>query len=81
MTDGGDHPQNPNTVGAASEAKNHNIRLFAIGLSDKAQQGLNSAKLRSIASSPPQQHFFSLTDSLLEKKILSELVGSVLSLY
>ncbi|XP_048848648.1 collagen, type XXVIII, alpha 1a isoform X1 [Brienomyrus brachyistius] len=73
MTDGGDHPQNPNTVGAASEAKNHNVRLFAIGLSDKAQQGLNSAKLRSIASHPPQHHFFSLTDSLLEKKILNEL--------
>uniref|UniRef100_A0A8C9SIJ7 VWFA domain-containing protein n=1 Tax=Scleropages formosus TaxID=113540 RepID=A0A8C9SIJ7_SCLFO len=54
MTDGVDHPRSPNAIGAAAEAKSHNIKVFAIGLSDLAREAQNSAKLRSIASSPSQ---------------------------
>ncbi|XP_036394931.1 collagen, type XXVIII, alpha 1b [Megalops cyprinoides] len=73
MTDGVDHPRNPNVIGPAAEAKSYDIKLFAIGLSDLARESPNSAKLRSIASSPHQQYVLSLTDSLLEEKLLREL--------
>ncbi|MFT7811389.1 collagen alpha-1(XXVIII) chain [Arapaima gigas] len=75
MTDGVDHPQSPDTVSTAAVMKGHGIRLFAIGLSDRAREGPNSAKLRSVASPPPLQHVLSLTDALLEKKLLKELVS------
>ncbi|KAG7469651.1 hypothetical protein MATL_G00131120 [Megalops atlanticus] len=73
MTDGVDHPRNPNIIGAAAEAKAYDIKLFAIGLSDLARESPNIAKLRSIASSPHQQYVLSLTDTLLEEKLLREL--------
>ncbi|KPP74965.1 hypothetical protein Z043_105832 [Scleropages formosus] len=79
MTDGADHPQSPNAVGAAAEMKARGVRLFAVGLSDRAREGVNSAKLRSIASSPPSQHVLSLTDASLEKKLLKELVSAAAS--
>uniref|UniRef100_A0A3P9CFA3 VWFA domain-containing protein n=1 Tax=Maylandia zebra TaxID=106582 RepID=A0A3P9CFA3_9CICH len=53
MTEGVDHPRNPDVIAAAVEAKGHGIKFFAIGLSDIAQQ--NNAKLRAIASTPAQQ--------------------------
>lgn len=82
MTDGVDHPRSPSAVTAASEAKNHNIRLFTIGLSGLPRDIPTNARLRSIASAPPQQHVLSLTDNLLEDKLFRELVsggGSELS--
>ncbi|XP_018596132.2 collagen, type XXVIII, alpha 1b [Scleropages formosus] len=75
MTDGVDHPRSPNAIGAAAEAKSHNIKVFAIGLSDLAREAQNSAKLRSIASSPSQKYVHSLTDPLLEDKLLRELIS------
>ncbi|KAJ8354492.1 hypothetical protein SKAU_G00220590 [Synaphobranchus kaupii] len=73
MTDGVDHPRSPSVTAAAAEAKSHNIKLFAIGLSNLARESQNSAKLRAIANTPSQQYVHSLTDSLLEEKLLREL--------
>ncbi|KAJ8415940.1 hypothetical protein AAFF_G00404970 [Aldrovandia affinis] len=73
MTDGADHPRNPSVIVAAAEAKGHGIKMFTIGLSDLARESQNSAKLRVVASSPPQQYVHSLTDSQLEEKLLREL--------
>ncbi|CAB1333421.1 unnamed protein product [Coregonus sp. 'balchen'] len=68
MTDGADHPRNPDVIGAAAEAKGSGVKLFSVGLSDLARQ--NSAKLRAIASTPAQQFVHSLTDPQLEEKLL-----------
>ncbi|XP_015213641.2 collagen alpha-1(XXVIII) chain [Lepisosteus oculatus] len=73
MTDGVDHPRNPDIMGAASVAKDRKIRLFTIGLTDLARESVNNAKLRSIATAPAQQYVHSLTDPLLEEKLFREL--------
>ncbi|XP_041842826.1 collagen, type XXVIII, alpha 1b [Melanotaenia boesemani] len=70
MTDGVDHPRNPDVLAAAAEAKGHGIKFFAVGLSDIAQQSQNTAKLRAIASTPAQQFVQSLQDPQLEEKLL-----------
>ncbi|XP_021450207.1 collagen alpha-1(XXVIII) chain-like [Oncorhynchus mykiss] len=73
MTDGADHPRNPDVIGAAADAKASGVKLFAVGLSDLARQSQKSAKLRAIASTPAQQFVHSLTDPQLEEKLLKEL--------
>uniref|UniRef100_UPI0037E800F0 collagen, type XXVIII, alpha 1a n=1 Tax=Semicossyphus pulcher TaxID=241346 RepID=UPI0037E800F0 len=73
LTDGTDHPRSPSAVSAAAEAKQHNIRVFTIGLSGLPREGPMGAKLRSIASAPPQQHVLSLTDSHLDDRLFNEL--------
>lgn len=78
MTDGTDHPRSPSAVTAAAEAKQHNIRVFTLRLSN--QPGEMGVKLRTIASAPPQQHVFSLTDSHLDERLFNELVSHVTSL-
>uniref|UniRef100_UPI003AAC3A58 collagen, type XXVIII, alpha 1a n=1 Tax=Centroberyx gerrardi TaxID=166262 RepID=UPI003AAC3A58 len=77
MTDGVDHPRSPSAVTAAAEAKNHNIRVFVVRLSGLPRDGPMGARLRSIASAPPQQHVFSLTDRQLDDRLFNELVGLV----
>uniref|UniRef100_A0A672S6U2 Collagen, type XXVIII, alpha 1b n=1 Tax=Sinocyclocheilus grahami TaxID=75366 RepID=A0A672S6U2_SINGR len=73
MTDGIDHPRNPDIMTAVAEAKGHNIKIFTIGLSNLAKDNVNSAKLRVVASSPAQQYFHSLTDPKLEERLLQQL--------
>jgi hypothetical protein len=74
MTDSVDHPCSPS---AAAEAKNHNICLFTIRLSDyPGRDWPTNARLRSIASTPPQQHVLSLTDNLLEDKLEHTLLST-----
>ncbi|XP_078123228.1 collagen, type XXVIII, alpha 1a [Sander vitreus] len=73
MTDGTDHPRSPSAVTAAAEAKQHNIRVFTIRLSGLPRDGPMGARLRSIASAPPQQHVLSLTDSHLDDRLFKEL--------
>ncbi|XP_050986781.1 collagen, type XXVIII, alpha 1b [Labeo rohita] len=73
MTDGVDHPRNPDIMMAVAEAKGHNIKIFTIGLSNLAKDNVNSAKLRVVASSPAQQYFHSLTDPKLEERLLQQL--------
>lgn len=79
MTDGADHPRNPDVIGAAVDAKASGVKLFAVGLSDLARQSQNSAKLRAIASTPTKQFVHSLTDPQLEEKLLKELVSVLIS--
>ncbi|KAM4630454.1 collagen, type XXVIII, alpha 1a [Polymixia lowei] len=73
MTDGVDHPRSPSAVAAATEAKNHNIRVFTVRLSGALRDGPISARLRAIASSPPQQYVLSLADRQLDDKLFKEL--------
>ncbi|KAI3358758.1 hypothetical protein L3Q82_014723 [Scortum barcoo] len=77
LMDGTDHPRSPSTVTAAAVAKQHNIRVFTIRLSGLPREGPVGAKLRSIASAPPQQHVLSLTDSQLDDRLFNELVSHV----
>lgn len=76
MTDGFDHPRNPDVIAAAAEAKGHGIKFFAVGLSDNALQSQNNAKLRAIASAPAQQFVQSLQNPQLEERLLSEMVSA-----
>lgn len=73
MTDGSDHPRSPDILATTAEAKSHNIKLFAISLSARGSQ--NSAKMRAMASSPPQQFVHNLNDPDLEERLLQELVS------
>ncbi|XP_029022832.1 collagen, type XXVIII, alpha 1a [Betta splendens] len=73
LTDGADHPRSPSAVMAAAEAKQHNIRVFTIRISGPPTDGPMGAKLRSIASAPPQQHVLSLTDKHLDDRLFSEM--------
>jgi len=72
LTDGIDHPRSPSAGTAATDAKINNIRMFVIGLSGSTR---DNGRLRSIASAPPQQHLFSLTDPQLDDKLFRELVS------
>lgn len=76
MTDGIDHPRNPDVISAAAEAKGYGVKFFAVGLSDVAQESQNNAKLRAIASPPAQQFVHSLQDPDLERRLLREIVSS-----
>ncbi|XP_077577626.1 collagen, type XXVIII, alpha 1b [Stigmatopora nigra] len=78
MTDGADHPRNPNVAAAAIRAKELGVKVFAVGLSDTARRGENSAKLRAVASTPARQFVQSLQDPQLEKKLLREMGEVVL---
>lgn len=75
MTDGVEHPRNPDVIAATAEAKARGIKFFAVGLSDIAQQRHNNAKLRAIANAPAQQFVQSLLDPELEEKLLREMVS------
>uniref|UniRef100_W5L8Q7 Collagen, type XXVIII, alpha 1a n=1 Tax=Astyanax mexicanus TaxID=7994 RepID=W5L8Q7_ASTMX len=73
FTDGVDHPRSPSALSATADSKNHNIRVFAIGLSPQSRDGQRFARLRSIASAPAQQHVFNLGDPELDEKLFTEL--------
>ncbi|KAK9961449.1 hypothetical protein ABG768_009237 [Culter alburnus] len=73
MTDGSDHPRNPDIMRAVAEAKGHKIKIITISLSNLAKNNVNSAKLRDIASSPAQQYSHSLTDPKLKERLLQQL--------
>jgi len=74
MTDGVDHPRNPDIVATAMDAKGHRVKLFAVGLSDAAKQ--RNATLRSVASMPAHKYVQSLADPQLEQILLRELVST-----
>uniref|UniRef100_A0AAY5EAU1 VWFA domain-containing protein n=1 Tax=Electrophorus electricus TaxID=8005 RepID=A0AAY5EAU1_ELEEL len=76
LTDGVDHPRNPDIIAAAAEAKSHNIKLFTIGLSSMVRDSHNRAKLRAVASAPSHQFVHSLSDPDLEERLHQELVMS-----
>lgn len=77
MTDGIDHPRNPDIMMASNEAKNHKIKMFTIGLSHLAKDNVNSAKLRAVASSPSHLYVHSLTEPQLEESLFKQLVRNL----
>ncbi|KAJ3597436.1 hypothetical protein NHX12_000961 [Muraenolepis orangiensis] len=78
MTDGVNHPRNPDIHATSMEAKGHGIKLFAVGLSDMAkQQSWKSGILRSVASMPAQQYVQSLANPQLQQILLRELWSSI----
>uniref|UniRef100_A0A3Q2QHD3 VWFA domain-containing protein n=1 Tax=Fundulus heteroclitus TaxID=8078 RepID=A0A3Q2QHD3_FUNHE len=77
MTDGVDHPRNPNVITAATEAKRNGIKFFTIGLSDVALQRESREKLQAIASPPPERFFHLLDDRLLVEKLMSISMHSI----
>lgn len=72
MTDGLDHPRSPSAIAAATDAKNNNIQVFAIGLT---RDGQSKTRLGSIASPPSQQRVFSLDDPQLDERLFRDLVS------
>uniref|UniRef100_A0AAV2MGD8 VWFA domain-containing protein n=1 Tax=Knipowitschia caucasica TaxID=637954 RepID=A0AAV2MGD8_KNICA len=73
LTDGLDHPRSPDPAPAADRLKAQGVRVFTVGLSGLAQSAHNHAKLRALASSPPQQFVHSLLEPGLEEKLLTEM--------
>ncbi|XP_065154956.1 collagen, type XXVIII, alpha 1b [Paramisgurnus dabryanus] len=73
MTDGIDHPRNPDIIRASNEAKNQKIKMFTIGLSQMVKDNMNSEKLRAVASVPSNLYVHSLTDPQLEEKLFKQL--------
>ncbi|KAK7886533.1 hypothetical protein WMY93_026154 [Mugilogobius chulae] len=73
MTDGLDHPRSPDATSAAAQVKAQGVKIFTVGLSGIAQNAHNNARLRTMASSPPQQFVHSLLDPSLEEKLLIEM--------
>ncbi|TRY56859.1 hypothetical protein DNTS_013950 [Danionella cerebrum] len=73
LTDGFDHPHDPDIMEAVADAKKHRIKIITIGLSIRAKD-VNSERLRMVASSPGQSFFHTLADPSLEQRLLQQLV-------
>ncbi|XP_048379939.2 collagen alpha-1(XXVIII) chain-like isoform X2 [Stegostoma tigrinum] len=68
MTDGVNHPRNPNLRDVAAYAREYGIFLFAIGPPDI------TAELSAVASTPSSQFVHSITDSNLTNNTLHEVL-------
>ncbi|XP_043931420.1 collagen alpha-1(XXVIII) chain [Protopterus annectens] len=72
LTDGVDHPRNPDIFAAINDAKNHGINFFTVGMSTIATQQNNALKLRNLASSPADKYVFNLQDANVVNNITKE---------
>ncbi|KAM4697879.1 uncharacterized protein WCC33_013491 [Rhinophrynus dorsalis] len=72
ITDGVDHPRNPDIFAATSNAKHHGIKLFTLGMTSVAKETANAAKLRLLASVPATRFVLHLLDAGVVDKILKE---------
>ncbi|OCT61135.1 hypothetical protein XELAEV_18047157mg [Xenopus laevis] len=72
VTDGVDHPRNPDIFAATSNAKHHDIKLFTVGMTSVAKETSNNAKLRLLASVPATRFVFHMQDPDVVDKILKE---------
>ncbi|CAH2305701.1 collagen alpha-1(XXVIII) chain-like [Pelobates cultripes] len=72
LTDGVDHPRNPDIFAATSNAKHHDIKFFTVGMTGVAKETANAAKLRLLASVPASRFVFHLQEPDVVDKILKE---------
>lgn len=72
MTDGIDHPKNPNVQSISEDARTSGILFITIGLSTL----VNETKLRLVSGDPPSEPILLLNDSTLVDKIQDHLVGT-----
>lgn len=74
LTDGRDHPRNPDISTASINAKNNGIKFFMVGLSHVAEERSNAEKLHRLASAPSTRFVYNLKDEKIVEKILKEVV-------
>nr|DBA19804.1 TPA: hypothetical protein GDO54_015580 [Pyxicephalus adspersus] len=72
LTDGVDHPRNPDIFAATTNAKQHDIKLFTVGMTSVSRETTNAAKLRLLASVPSSRFVSHLQEPDMVDKILKE---------
>ncbi|XP_069841223.1 collagen alpha-1(XXVIII) chain [Dendropsophus ebraccatus] len=72
LTDGVDHPRNPDIFAATANAKNHDVKLFIVGMTSVAKEAANAAKLRLLASVPATRFVFHLQETDILDRIIKE---------
>lgn len=75
LTDGVDHPRNPDIFSATADAKHQGIVFFTVGMTRVAEEVANAAKLRLLASVPASRFVFNLQEKGIVERILNEMVG------
>ncbi|KAH0621461.1 hypothetical protein JD844_022809 [Phrynosoma platyrhinos] len=73
LTDGVDHPRNPDIFSATADAKHQGIVFFTVGMTRVAEEVANAAKLRLLASVPASRFVFNLQEKGVVEKILKEM--------
>ncbi|XP_077793142.1 uncharacterized protein LOC114584541 isoform X1 [Podarcis muralis] len=73
LTDGVDHPRNPDIFSATADAKHQGIVFFTVGMTRVAEEVANAAKLRLLASVPASRFVFNLQEKGVVERILKEM--------
>ncbi|KAK0142617.1 Collagen alpha-1(XXVIII) chain [Merluccius polli] len=73
LYDGISHPRNPDIFAAVADAKNQGVRFFTIGITPQANEVVNVAMLRLIASSPASRYLHNLQDRGIVDKVVKEI--------
>ncbi|KAK4817506.1 hypothetical protein QYF61_016513 [Mycteria americana] len=73
FTDGVDHPRNPDIFAATADAKHKGIVFFTMGMTRVAEEVINAAKLRLLASVPASKFVFNLQEKETVEKVLKEM--------
>ncbi|XP_061697478.1 collagen, type XXVIII, alpha 2a [Syngnathoides biaculeatus] len=73
LTDGSSHPRNPDIFSAVAEAKNQEVKFFTLGITRTANEPINVAQLRLLASSPTSHFLHNLQDKDIVEKIATKI--------
>ncbi|EMP38690.1 Collagen alpha-1(XXVIII) chain [Chelonia mydas] len=73
LTNGVDHPRNPDIFAATADAKHQGIVFFTVGMTRVAEEVANAAKLRLLASVPASRFVFNLQEKGVVEKIVKEM--------